>query len=166
MNSIKYVTGDATCPDGSGKRVIAHVCNNVGAFGAGFAAALERRWLKCNWISKAYKNWEKTGKPVPFELGNIIAVNASPNSELIVVHMLAQNGLPTRSNPRPACLRSLEMCLEKLAKYAAGAGMSIHMPKICTGFGGVNDWREIENLIELKLCSKDIPVTIYTLQKE
>ena len=33
---IRYVTGDATHPMGTSKRIVAQVCNHIGAWGAGF----------------------------------------------------------------------------------------------------------------------------------
>lgn len=33
--SIAFVTGDATAPEGEDVRIIAHVCNDIGAWGAG-----------------------------------------------------------------------------------------------------------------------------------
>jgi O-acetyl-ADP-ribose deacetylase (regulator of RNase III) len=41
---IHYVTGDATAPIGTGHKIIAHVCNDIGAWGAGFVLALSKRW--------------------------------------------------------------------------------------------------------------------------
>jgi len=33
---ITYLVGDATQPQGEGVKVIAHICNDIGAWGAGF----------------------------------------------------------------------------------------------------------------------------------
>lgn len=41
---IQYITGDATDPTGGGNKIIAHVCNDIGAWGAGFVLAISRRW--------------------------------------------------------------------------------------------------------------------------
>ena len=41
---VQYVEGDATKPKLRGTHnIVAHVCNDVGAFGAGFAAAVAER---------------------------------------------------------------------------------------------------------------------------
>lgn len=39
-----YLTGDATAPGGTGTRIIAHVCNDIGHWGKGFVLAISKRW--------------------------------------------------------------------------------------------------------------------------
>lgn len=43
MIPIKYVIGDATEPQGTGRKIIAHVCNDCGGWGAGFVLALSAK---------------------------------------------------------------------------------------------------------------------------
>ena len=43
---IQYIKGDATQPQGAGLKIIAHVCNDMGAWGKGFVVALSKRWKK------------------------------------------------------------------------------------------------------------------------
>lgn len=40
---IHYITGDATIPIGEGKKIIAHVCNDIGAWGKGFVLPLAKK---------------------------------------------------------------------------------------------------------------------------
>jgi hypothetical protein len=40
---IQYIAGDATAPIGDGNKIIAHVCNDIGAWGAGFVLAISKR---------------------------------------------------------------------------------------------------------------------------
>ncbi len=42
---INYVKGDATSPIGDGVKLIVHVCNDIGAWGAGFVLALSKKWI-------------------------------------------------------------------------------------------------------------------------
>ena len=42
--NIKYVVGDATAPQGESKKIICHICNDIGAWGAGFVLALSNKW--------------------------------------------------------------------------------------------------------------------------
>jgi hypothetical protein len=42
--ALNYVIGDATEPQGAGPKVLAHCCNDLGRWGAGFVVALGRRW--------------------------------------------------------------------------------------------------------------------------
>ena len=44
MNRINYVIGDATAPQGEGNKIICHICNDVGGWGAGFVMALSKKW--------------------------------------------------------------------------------------------------------------------------
>ena len=41
--AIRYTVGAATAPPGTDRRIIAHVCNDVGGWGRGFVVALSRR---------------------------------------------------------------------------------------------------------------------------
>jgi hypothetical protein len=43
MAGLRYIVGDATAPEDR-PAVIAHVCNDVEAWGKGFVLALSRRW--------------------------------------------------------------------------------------------------------------------------
>ena len=44
MAGVVYLTGDATCPQARGVKVIAHVCNDLGGWGKGFVLAISERW--------------------------------------------------------------------------------------------------------------------------
>ena len=44
MPGIRYVTGDATRPEGEGPKIIVHICNDIGAWGRGFVLALSKRF--------------------------------------------------------------------------------------------------------------------------
>jgi hypothetical protein len=54
MAGIDYVTGDATRPAGDEPRIIAHVCNDIGGWGAGFVLAVTKRWRE---PEVAYRRW-------------------------------------------------------------------------------------------------------------
>lgn len=55
---LNYVKGDATSPQGDGTKAIVHVCNNIGAWGAGFVMAISRRWPE---PEAAYREWYFAG---------------------------------------------------------------------------------------------------------
>ena len=40
---LRYVTGDATVPQGGGPKILVHLCNDAGGWGAGFVLAVSRR---------------------------------------------------------------------------------------------------------------------------
>ena len=42
--TIQYLKGDATAPKTHGKKIIVHVCNDIGKWGKGFVLAISKRW--------------------------------------------------------------------------------------------------------------------------
>lgn len=44
MTPLTFVRGDATNPQAKGPKVIAHICNDRGAWGKGFVLAISKRW--------------------------------------------------------------------------------------------------------------------------
>ena len=46
MKTIKYLLGDATSPDLSTRPLIAHICNDIGAWGKGFVVPLGQKYPK------------------------------------------------------------------------------------------------------------------------
>ena len=41
MEALRIIKGDATAPQGSGTKIIAHVCNDQGGWGKGFVLAVK-----------------------------------------------------------------------------------------------------------------------------
>jgi len=156
MIPISYVTGDATDPQVPGPKIITHVCNDVGGWGAGFVLALSRRWPK---PEHQYRSWHRFRGSVPFELGLVQFVDVGP--ELLVANMIAQAGYVKSFTP-PIRYDAVEMCLLKVASVAAPWPASVHMPRIGCGLGGAT-WERIEPIIERTLCAADIPVYVYDL---
>lgn len=78
-----------------GIRIIAHINNNIGLFGSGFAAAVMRKWPH---VRERYLVWHKGGKN--FEGGQIQIVKAEPS--IFVANMIGQDGVRNKSNPVPA----------------------------------------------------------------
>lgn len=157
---ITYVTGDATTPPPSdGIRVIAHICNDAGAWGAGFVLALSRR---DSHPEEEYRQWSLLPD---FQLGEVrLASFAEPR--LFVANMIAQQGFgeqkgeefipPIRYVHLSCCLARLHRTLER----STVRPVSIHMPRIGCGLGG-GTWDKIEPLIEQFLSKRGIPVTVY-----
>lgn len=144
---ITYLTGDATAPDTHGPKVIAHVCNDRGGWGAGFVRAVSKRWPQ---PEKEYRRWEQTGRmgSIEFELGaiQIVAVDV----KLWVANMVAQAGFGGDGKP-PIRYRELSKCLQKLSASIRSVEhpcyrASIHMPRIGCGLAG-GMWKEVEPLI-------------------
>lgn len=151
---INYVVGDATEPLGSGPRLIVHVCNNIGAWGAGFVLALSRKWAA---PEVAYRAQHKL---VGLHMGDVTPVHVEPM--LFVVNMVAQRGVRTDRMQIPLDYEALDICLGKVAQYRMDAAKipGIHMPRIGCGLAG-GTWAKVEPLLQKHFNNHN--VTVYDL---
>lgn len=150
---ITYLKGDATQPQGPpGLKIIAHVCNNRGGWGAGFVLAVSRRWPE---PESEYRKWAKQKE---FVLGAVQYVRVE--DQLYVANMVAQDGYGEDGQP-PLRYGALRRCLSSLERQASKHKASIHMPRIGCGLAG-GDWSEVEKLIQEKLGN--IPVFVYDFE--
>lgn len=150
---IEYIKGDVL-HNSNTKRIIAHVCNNVGGFGKGFALAVAKKYPM---VKKRYNEWYNSQfiyKDV-FQLGDWQDVFIDDN--LTFVNMLCQNGYKSEINPCPLDYDALERCLYGLDCMNR---VEIWMPRIGSGLAG-GDWRKIENRINCFL--KDRIVKVFEL---
>lgn len=154
---LTYLTGDATQPIGNGPQIIAHVCNDVGVWGAGFVLALSKRWPK---PEAQYRMWHRHRGEFPFDLGRIQLVNVEPG--LVVANMIAQRGVGSSDGVPPIRYDAVETCLYKVAKAAADADASVHMPRIGCGLAG-GRWEDIEPIVKRTLCANGVRVYVYDL---
>lgn len=172
---IKYVKGDATNPCiPYGVRIIAHVCNNVGKFGAGFAGCVAKRW---GFVRDRYVEWSVSSKSEIFKDKNFAlgAIQIVPiGSGLYIANMIAQNGVRSSKNPHPINYMALGECLKKLDDWVASyikakapmvvpnlcPDVTIHMPRIGCGLAG-GSWDVIEPLIGSLI---NIDVYVYDLE--
>lgn len=153
--TIHYVTGDATYPIGDGPKIIAHVCNDIGAWGAGFVKALDKRW------DRPRERYKLAHQVHPFGfIGTTGIVKVEPDIE--VANMVAQVGVRGPNNPQPIRYHVLEHCLGVVAKDAGGRA-SVHMPRIGCGLAG-GTWDEVEPIIQRTLVAAGVPVTVYDLE--
>lgn len=174
---IKYVKGDATRPFhpvGSEVKIIPHVCNDVGKWGAGFVRALSAR---CKEPEKAYRRWYADSdryEDIPFRLGYTQLVPfCGEHSGLYVCNMIAQSGVGgTKFNVNgkfafipPIRYDSLKICLFRLAEHAHtfSPAASIHAPKFGAGLAG-GDWPTIQGMItQILVGFGGLDVTIYEI---
>lgn len=175
---IHYVVGDATDPQGDGPKIIAHICNDIGGWGAGFVVAVSKRWPE---PEEAYRSWAKGRfRPKPgcaiigpqsFALGSVQFVTVAP--QLAVANMIAQRGYgPSGNAPHktedddpaqpPIRYEALALCLQAVKAAAVRLRASVHMPRIGTGLAG-GKWDRIEPLIEKMLEGRE--VYVYDLPK-
>lgn len=157
--TITYTTGDATHPaDDDHIKIIAHICNDIGAWGRGFVLAISKRWTK---PEESYRHWAKDRRANDFRLGSVQTV--AVEDDIFVANMIAQHGIGYEPDGTPPIrYAALSTCLGELARTANYLGASVHMPRIGTGLAG-GTWDLIEPIIKAQLCDYGIPVTVYDL---
>lgn len=149
MTKINYITGDATRPQGDGAMIICHICNDYGAWGAGFVLALTKRW-------RYPEDYYRARHTYPLGEVDILCVE----DKTFVANMIAQHGLrpDTRGVP-PIRYEALETALQKVNLVAERMNATLHMPRIGAGLAG-GDWQRIAAIIEKTVS---VPVTVYDL---
>lgn len=165
--NIYFVTGDATEPiDGvfgiiKPTKIIAHVVNNVGAWGAGFVLAISKKWPE---VEKYYRQYYKN-----YTLGGVQWLDLSAIKKeyfalgITIANMFAQHGTLSKSNAHPLHYAHLRYCLNSVFSYAQTYNVSVHMPKIGSGLGG-GDWDKILEIIRVEAKKyPEVPIYIYTL---
>ena len=157
MAIIAYTVGDATQPQGTGPKVICHVCNDIGRWGKGFVLAVSKRWPE---PEAAYREWHRERENNDFGLGAVQLVQVEP--DICVANMVGQHGILSKGSTVPIRYDALRTCLERLAEEALTLGASIHMPRIGCGLAG-GTWDRVEPIINDTLCAHDISVTVYDL---
>lgn len=156
MKEIIYLKGDATLPQASGIKIIAHICNDIGGWGKGFVVAISKRW-KAPEI--AYREWYKT--QIDFSLGNIQVIQVE--EEIFVTNMIGQRGIGIIDNKPPIDYKAVELCLSNLSEEAQKLQASVHMPRIGCGLAG-GKWEIIEPIIQKTLLANDIETFVYDFE--
>jgi O-acetyl-ADP-ribose deacetylase (regulator of RNase III) len=169
---INYLKGDATLPQTPGNAIIVHVCNDIGAWGAGFVLALSNRWPE---PEAAYRQWANEGKAllgddskmdqlVPpkhpeFKLGSVQFVSVDPH--ILVANMIGQHNVRRGdSGQTPVRYHAIRKGLARVREVAILKGASVHMPRIGCGLAG-GIWEEVEDLILNELVSQGVEVYVY-----
>lgn len=155
MAQICYMKGDVTQPVGEGAKMIIHIVNDRGGWGAGFVLALSRKW---SGPEGEYRAWWRSKRN--FELGRIQVVRVE--EECWVVNMLAQHGYRSKAVPVALSYEALASCLVKVRDTAKQLGAGVHAPRIGAGLGG-GEWSRIEEMLQSILVVAGVEVTIYDL---
>jgi len=155
--AIEYRTGDATRPEGAGPRIIAHVCNDSGKWGAGFVLAVSRRWKP---PEQEYRRSFENGRML--HLGEVQFVPV--DRDVTVANMVAQHGLRRSRGAPPIRYDALRAALTEVARVALASGASVHMPRIGSGLAG-GRWEDISAIIAETLSDRGVPVTVYDLPR-
>ena len=168
-DSINYIYGDLFqyIPDyirggNNGFSVIVpHVCNNINAFGAGFAGAVSKHYPI---VKENYHLLGSTFLKNNFGYVQFVEVDKdlTYGHKLIFANMVAQNGTISKNNPRPLNYLALCKSMSSVARYIStnfeDNRVQIHAPKFGCGLAGGN-WNFIQELI--KDIWKDYKVFIY-----
>ncbi|GAA4799422.1 Appr-1-p processing protein [Streptomyces ziwulingensis] len=155
--TICYTTGDATTPPGTGPRIIAHVCNDVGAWGRGFVMALSMRGPE---PEAAFRAWHRNRASNDFALGALQLVPVHDN--LWVANMIGQRGIRRTGGQPPVRYEAIDQALGRLGGEAVRLGAAVHMPRIGCGLAS-GRWEDIEPLLKKQLTARGIDVTVYDL---
>lgn len=150
--SINYVTGDATRPIGGGNKIIVHICNDIGGWGAGFVLALSLRW------KEPEDRYRARGRLHGYKLGTIDLVQVE--SDIWVANMVAQHDVGYRGDVPPIRYSALKKCLSRVAVEAKKLNATVHMPRIGCGLAG-GLWDKVEKIVSNTLS--EITVTVYDL---
>ncbi|MFI2433031.1 macro domain-containing protein [Streptomyces sp. NPDC018693] len=167
MLPIAYIDGDATAPQADGNKIIAHVCNDIGAWGAGFVRALSHRWPE---PEREFRRWYRARATSGFRLGAVQLVQVEP--EVWVANMVGQHGIRTRAGIRtesgtspadsgpPIRYEALREALHALAEHASRLDASVHMPRIGCGLAG-GTWDRVEPLVVQALTARGIRTVVH-----
>lgn len=159
---VTYIKGDATKPQGDGFKIIVHIVNDSGGWGAGFVLALNKISLRPrNEYRLAYKY-----RNTPFlPLGTMKMVTLEDN-ETIVCNLVGQHGTVSKTNPQPVSYEAIEHGLNAVAQwiedYLPDEPVTVHMPRIGCGLAQ-GKWDVVESIINRTLTLRDIDVTVYDL---
>lgn len=157
MKPIIYLVGNATKPQTAGNKIIAHICNDVGAWGRGFVLALSKL---SSAPERSFKEWYRGREHNNFALGAVQFVSVS--SDISVANMIGQHGIRTLRGVPPIRYDAVEAALKTVGMKAQTENVSVHLPRIGCGLAG-GEWRRIEPLIEQQICAAGVSVYVYDL---
>jgi len=153
---ITYKKGDATSPQAKGRKIIAHVCNDIGGWGRGFVTAISKRWPE---PEKAYRAWYRDRSSNDFALGSVQIVPVTEH--ISVANMVAQRGIKvSRSQGVSIRYGALQQALAQVMAEAQRQNASVHMPRIGCGLAG-GRWEEVEPLLHTALVGTEVEVIVY-----
>lgn len=158
FNNVKQINSQVIIP---------HVCNNLGAWGAGFVIPLGKHYPKAR---DKYLEWSKEKD---FKIGFTQFVEVAPN--VTIANMVAQDGItsgstgdrsrvvdrPLRYDHLVSCMKQVAVYADEVVNFTKGSMPTIHCPKFGSGLAGGN-WDFIEYLIEDIWNKNGLNVVVYT----
>ncbi len=165
---VEYVVGDATEPRGVGHRIVVHVCNDVGGWGAGFVLALSRRWPEpeaayARWYAGRHDVIRADAPDPPFALGSVQFVPVGGG--ITVANLIGQRDIVPDADGRPPVrYDAIEVGLTAVASYAGASTppATVHMPRIGSGLAG-GRWEEVAAVVDRTLIAAGVATTVYDL---
>lgn len=150
---IHYVTGDAVNPQIPGMKIIAHIVNDAGGWGRGFVVPLGRKYPRAE---RDYRYYSKARDLLGKNFYSHVA------EDILIVHMCAQHGYRSATNPVPLQYDALESCLRELDGAAKNMKAVVCCPRFGCGLAG-GTWSEVEKLIQKIM--PDVEVYVHDLEK-
>jgi hypothetical protein len=140
--------------------IVPHVCNNINAFGAGFAGQV------AEFYPEVKANFHMLGQKAKLGHTQFITVKSDKKygHSIIFANMISQNKLLNPKNKRPLNYAALVYCMNQVRSYAkeleakSDYKIEIHSPKFGSGLAGGN-WNFISELINDVWY--DLPVFVY-----
>jgi O-acetyl-ADP-ribose deacetylase (regulator of RNase III) len=152
--NIDYVKGDVTRPQGQGNKIICHICNNVGAWGAGFVLALSKRWSYPEDFYRARKTY-------PEGHVDILKVESQEDGDIYVANMIAQHRIGMGKDGIPPIRYTwLAKALHEVNRVATEQNATLHMPRIGCGLAG-GSWEAVESVIRENVT---VDVVVYDFE--
>lgn len=160
---IEYIKGDLfkhVTPDEDVLKIIPHVCNDQGGWGAGFVVALSK------WDPRPEEEYRRIASDpsANFRLGQVQWVPIEKT--LYVANMVAQHSYKNEENPRPLRYEYLVKCMRQIARGIEGRKkeipVEIHAPKFGAALAG-GKWEFIEDLMEELWLPTGAEIFVYEL---
>lgn len=166
-NNLFSVVEQIVSAEKNGSNIIVpHVCNNINAFGAGFAGAVAQKYpiVKENYHMLGLSFLKKNPGHSQFVS---VYQNSKTKNQLIFANMIAQNGLISEKNTRPLNYAYLVKSMINVRQYVlsnfdSDTRVEIHAPKFGCGLAGGN-WNFVSDLIND--IWYDLNVIVYDYKK-
>lgn len=130
--------------------IVPHICNNINAFGAGFAGQTAQIFPEVKANFHMLGNTAKLGQ-TQFVTTNF---NSKTRNKIIFANMIAQNKLISDNNTRPINYAALVYCMNEVRSFIKNLNhkyeydnIEIHAAKFGSGLAGGN-WNFINYLIQ------------------
>ncbi len=136
--------------------IVPHVCNDIGAWGAGLTRALTRRW------PIAEQDYRTNASN---QLGSVRLVPVQNCPDIYVANMIAQHGIQTRCWDRPGMrppirYAALAEAMTFVGVHAEKLRAEIHCPRFGSGLAGGKE-EVIEQMIREVWCDRGRTVVVY-----